>query len=102
MATTIRRSSGNVFRDLGFPPQEAAHLKIRSYFMALLRELIAARNLTQAQAADLFGVSQPRISNLVQGKIELFSIDTLVGMIERAGFRVVARGSRRTAELQVR
>jgi predicted XRE-type DNA-binding protein len=102
MAATIRRSSGNVFRDLGFPPEEATHLRIRSYFMALLRELIAARGLTQVQAADLFGVSQPRISDLVRGKIQLFSIDTLVDMIARAGFRVVARhGSRRTAELQV-
>jgi len=102
MATTIRRSSGNVFRDLGFSPGEAAHLRIRSYLMALLRELIAARELTQAQAADFFGVSQPRISNLVRGKIQLFSIDTLVEMLARAGFRVVPRqGSRRTAELHV-
>jgi predicted XRE-type DNA-binding protein len=103
MATTIRRSSGNVFRDLGFPAEEAAHLRIRSYFMMLLTELIRARNLTQGQAADLFGVSQPRISDLVRGKLERFSIDGLVEMFERAGFRVVARQGtrRRIAELQV-
>jgi len=103
MATTIRKSSGNVFRDLGFSPEEAAHLKIRSAFMALLRDLIAQRNLTQTQAADLFGVSQPRISDLVRGKIQRFTIDTLVEMLARVGFRVVPRqgARRRTAELQV-
>lgn len=102
MAATIRRSSGNVFHDLGFPPEEAAHLRIRSTFMGLLRELIDARGLTQTEAAELFGVSQPRVSDLVRGKIDLFTIDSLVDMITRAGFKVVTRhSSRRMAALQV-
>ena len=86
MRTT--RSSGNVFKDLGFSAEEAEHLKIRSRMMAHLRELIATRGLTQADAASLFGVSQPRVSDLVRGKIELFSIDTLVDMLSHAGVKV--------------
>jgi len=56
--------------------------------MARLKELIASRRLTQADAATLFGVSQPRVSDLVRGKIDLFSIDTLVDMLNHAGIKV--------------
>ena len=88
MTTKIRRSSGNVFRDLGFPAEEATNLKIRSDLMIRLSKLIAARGLTQAQAAELFGVTQPRISDLVRGKIDRFSIDTLIAMLGHAGVSV--------------
>ena len=88
MKTKIRRSSGNVFRDLGFSRDEAEHLKVRSTLMIQIRKLLESRRLTQAAAADLFGVSQPRISDLVRGKIDLFSIDTLVDMLANAGVRV--------------
>ncbi len=88
MTTKIRRSSGNVFRDLGFDREEAEHLKLRSALMIEIRKVIEARGLTQAAAAALFGVSQPRISDLVRGKIDLFSIDTLIDMLAHAGVRV--------------
>jgi predicted XRE-type DNA-binding protein len=88
MASKLRRSSGNVFRDLGFPPAEAENLRIRSELMARLRKLIESEGLTQAAAARLFGVSQPRVSALVRGRIELFSIDTLVILLAKAGVRV--------------
>ena len=88
MTTKIRRSSGNVFRDLGFDREEAEHLKLRSELMIEIRKVIEARQLTQAAAAALFGVSQPRISDLVRGKIDLFSIDTLIDMLAHAGVRV--------------
>ncbi|HLG58162.1 MAG TPA: XRE family transcriptional regulator [Vicinamibacterales bacterium] len=88
MTTKIRRSSGNVFRDLGFSAEEATNLKIRSDLMIRLSKLIETRGLTQAQAADLFGVTQPRISDLVRGKIDRFSIDTLIAMLGHAGVRV--------------
>jgi predicted XRE-type DNA-binding protein len=88
MARKMRRSSGNVFRDLGYGPEAAEHLRIRSVLMASLSELIQDRELTQAEAARLFGVSQPRVSDLVRGKIDLFSIDTLVDMLARAGMKV--------------
>ena len=88
MTTKIRRSSGNVFRDLGFSAEEATHLKIRSDLMIRLSQLIDDRGLTQAQAAQLFGVTQPRISDLVRGKIDRFSIDTLIAMLGHAGVGV--------------
>ena len=88
MTTKVRRSSGNVFRDLGFSREEAENLKIRTDLMIRLSKLIEARGLTQAQAADLFGVTQPRVSDLVRGKIDRFSIDTLVAMLGYAGVRV--------------
>ena len=87
----IERSSGNVFRDLGFAPKEAESLRLRARLMAELKRLIQARNLTQNSAAKLFGVTQPRISDLVRGKIDLFSIETLIDMLTRAGIRVQLR-----------
>jgi predicted XRE-type DNA-binding protein len=88
MTTRIRRSSGNVFRDLGFSREEAENLKIRSDLMIRLSKLIESRGLTQTEAARLFGVSQPRVSDLVRGKFDRFSIDTLVAMLGHAGARV--------------
>jgi predicted XRE-type DNA-binding protein len=84
----ITRSSGNVFQDLGFPSEEAEYLKIRSDLMTHLRKVIEAKGLKQTEAAKLLGVTQPRISDLYKGKIHLFSIDTLVDMLTRAGVRV--------------
>jgi predicted XRE-type DNA-binding protein len=77
-----------VFTDLGFDEGEAEHLRLRSTLMIEVCKLTEARKLTQAEAAKLFGVTQPRISNLVRGRIDLFSIDTLVGMLARAGVHV--------------
>lgn len=88
MTIKIRRSSSNIFRDLGFSREESENLKIRSDLMIRLSKLIEARGLTQAQAAALFGVTQPRVSDLVRGKIDRFSIDTLVAMLGHAGVRV--------------
>jgi len=88
MTTKIRRSSGNVFRDLGFDREEAEHLKLRSTLMIEIRKVIEERELTQAAAAALFGVSQPRISDVVSGKIDLFSIDALIDMLAHVGVRV--------------
>ena len=99
MAPKIRRSSGNVFRDLGFRADEAENLKLRADLMIELRKRIEHRRLTQVQAAALLGVTQPRISDLVRGKIDRFSIDTLVAMLGHAGVRVhlVLPRSRRVA-----
>ena len=84
----MRASSGNVFRDLGFDLEEAQNLKIRSGLMIQLRQFIDERALTQNQAAKLFSVTQPRISDLVRGKINLFSVDTLMAMLTRTGAQV--------------
>lgn len=81
MGVKLTPSSGNVFTDLGFNEEEAEHLRIRSTLMIEVRKLIEERKLTQAGAAKLMGVTQPRISDLVRGRIDLFSIDALVGML---------------------
>jgi len=88
MTTKIRRSSGNVFRDLGFSAEEATNLKLRSDLMIRLTRLIEDRGLTQAAAAKLLGVTQPRISDLTRGKVDRFSIDTLIAMLGHAGVGV--------------
>ncbi len=87
----IEGSSGNVFRNLGFGPKEAEGLRLRAELMVALRRLIQERKLTQKSAAKLFGVTQPRISDLVRGKIDLFSVEALVNMLARAGIRVQLR-----------
>jgi predicted XRE-type DNA-binding protein len=99
MARKLRRSSGNVFRDLKFPAEEAENLRIRSELMVRLTRVIEGEGLTQAEAARLLGVTQPRVSALMRGKIDLFSIDTLVKMLSRMGIRVTvtARDRRRVA-----
>jgi predicted XRE-type DNA-binding protein len=88
MKEKITRSSGNVFSDLGFPSEEAEYLKIRSSLMIHLRKTIEAKGMKQAEAAKLLGVTQPRVSDLYKGKIHLFSIDTLVDMLGRAGVHI--------------
>jgi predicted XRE-type DNA-binding protein len=85
MAERIRRSSGNVFKDAGFPPDEAAHLQIRTDLMVQIERVLKEQGLTQTKAAAVLGVSQPRVSDLVRGRIDLFSIDTLVDMLAGLG-----------------
>jgi predicted XRE-type DNA-binding protein len=91
MPVNVERSTGNVFRDLGFGPKEAESLRLRAELMVALKRPIQARKLTQKAAAKLFGVTQPRISDLMRGKIDLFSIESLVSMLARAGIRVRLR-----------
>lgn len=66
-------------------PQTAVSVRIRSALMMSLTEAIKAQGLTQSQAAELFGVTQPRISDLTRGKVALFSLDALVDMASTAG-----------------
>jgi len=101
MGAKITRSSGNVFKDLGFHPEEAEHLKIRSALMIHLRKSLEAKGLKQAEAAKLLGVTQPRISDLFKGKIDLFSIDTLIDMLSHAGVRVKVVVTSRRSKLKV-
>lgn len=78
----------DAWQALGRSPGESQNLRIRSHAMIALREIIKERGLTQAQAGKLFGVSQPRVSDLTRGHIERFSVDALIEMLARAGFRV--------------
>lgn len=99
MATKIRRGTDNIFRDLGFGVDEAAHLQLRSELMIKLRKRLSALGATQEQAARLLGVSQPRISDLMRGKIDRFSVDMLVKLLGKTGadVRVTVRNKSRAA-----
>jgi len=88
MAIQARRSTGNVFRDLGFSEDEAENLKVRADLMIELTKLIEAQELTQTAAAKLLGVTQPRVSDLMRGKIDRFSVDSLIEMLGHAGANV--------------
>ena len=83
--TRITESSGNVFLDLGFPPEEAALLAMRADLMAKLRLTIDEKGWTQAEAAKILGIAQSRVSDLVRGKWEKFSLDMLITLASRAG-----------------
>lgn len=69
-------------------PEEAENMKIRSELMIALKEHITRSGLNQAQAAKLFGITQPRVSDLMRGKINLFGIDALVNMVAAAGLHI--------------
>ena len=85
---TITPSSGNVFIDLGFSEGEAAVLALRADLMGRLRLLVQERGWTQAQAAQHFGVAQSRVSDLLRGKWDKFSLDMLITLAARAGQKV--------------
>jgi len=97
MTIKVTRTRGSVFATLGFGAGEATNLRLRAELVIALRELIEQRGLTQAKAASVLGVTQPRISDLVRGKVDRFSVDTLVAMLGHAGAEVrvsVRSGSR--------
>ena len=84
----ITPSSGNVFIDLGFPPHEAEVMLLRAQLAEALRGWIDRERLTQAEAAKRLGIAQPRVSEIARGKVELLSLDHLVGLCAKAGIQV--------------
>lgn len=82
---TISISYSNVFEALEDDPAMAQNLKIRSELMISLRTYIEDEALSQKKAAEVFGIYQPRISDLMRGKIDKFTIDMLVNMLARIG-----------------
>ena len=91
MSEAVVNSSGNVFIDLGYSPEEAAILQMRADLMADLRRFIKAKKLTQAKAAEILGVSQSRVSDLIRGKWEKFSLEMVITLATRAGIRVTLK-----------
>ena len=83
--------SASVWDAIEHTPVAAANLKLRSALMIALKEQIERRHWTQAEAARRFGVTQPRVSDLMRGKIELFGLDTLVNMAVAPGLHVEMR-----------
>ena len=84
----ISKSSGNVFVDLGFAAEESAVLTMRAELMVSLRQIIEKKHWTQVEAAQHLGISQSRVSDLVRGKWEKFSLDMLVNLIARSGKKI--------------
>jgi predicted XRE-type DNA-binding protein len=88
MTEEILDSSGNIFVDLGFPPDEAVVLQMRADLMTQIRKFIEDKNLTQIKASETLGVSQSRVSDLVRGKWGKFSLEMLITLATRAGMHV--------------
>ena len=78
-------SKGNVFKDLGFSDEEAAALSMRIDLAVEIEKFVRRKNLTQTKAAKYFDVPQPKISKILRGKIDEFSIDYLVKMVAKTG-----------------
>ena len=85
MNKRITKSSGNVFVDLGFDPAEAAVLQMRANLMSDLRLYIEKQKLTQSEAAKRLGIAQSRVSDLVRGKWDKFSLEMLITLEARLG-----------------
>jgi predicted XRE-type DNA-binding protein len=88
METTITESQGNVFADLGFEPPEASILEMRASLMSNLRTYIQSSGMTQAEAAEKLRIAQSRVSDLMWGKWQMFSLEMLITLETRAGRKV--------------
>lgn len=86
--TELNQAFSSVWDALEDTPAEAENMRIRSSLMMAIRDFIEVRQLSQAEAAQLFNVTQPRISELQRGKIDLFSVDRLINMLAQGGMHV--------------
>ena len=95
-AVRVTPSTGNVFRDLGFSKEESEHLLVRADLLIQVQRTITLRRLTQTEAAKVLRVTQPRVSDLLRGRIDLFSTDALIDMLARfgVGVRLIVRPGR--------
>jgi predicted XRE-type DNA-binding protein len=90
MSKQVKRvvTRGSVFEHLGFDRAEAESLRLRAELMRSIEAHVVRSGLSQAEAAKTLGVSQPRLNDLLRGRIEKFSLDALVNMLAAAGRRV--------------
>ena len=86
-----KRKFDSVWEAIEDTPRQAASLKARPELMMALEEQLKSSGMTQTQAAKILGVTQPRVSDLMRGRIELFSLESLVDMITSAGLKVEFR-----------
>ena len=91
---STKKQFASVWDAIETSPAKAENMKLRSHLMLALQRHIEEQGLTQTQAAKLLGVTQPRISNLLSGKIELFAVDSLLEMLTAAGLRVTLQISK--------
>ena len=85
------RGSGNVFIDLGFDPAEAKVMALRAEVMIRMEQHLKAQGWTQAEAAKRLGITQPRVSRLIKGRWQDFSLDMLLTLAARAGLKAELR-----------
>lgn len=97
---TVKNRFSSVWDAIEDTPQEAASMKARSALMMELSASIQERGMTQSDAAALFGVTQPRISDLMRGKVNLFSLDTLIDMAATAGMAPMVRVTKHKARVK--
>ena len=97
--TTKKQRFASVWDAVEDTPEEAENMKLRSVLMTALKKHIERTGMNQAQAAKLFGVTQPRVSDLMRGKIDLFSLSTLMDMATAAGLepRITIKKPRKRA-----
>lgn len=93
MNKTMTVSCGNIFEDLGFPPDEAAAMLARATLIVELEKALKQRGKKQQELADELGIPRTRISEIMNHKTDRFSLDKLVGLLHRAGKQVEFRVS---------
>jgi predicted XRE-type DNA-binding protein len=82
------KSSGNVFSDIGFQTFEAENLKMRSELMIQIEIYILKNQLTQIEAARVLHLDQPRLSKLLNGRVDLFTVDKLIQILSYVNVNV--------------
>ena len=82
------QSFGSVWDAIEDTPEEAANMRLRSQLLTAVEQEVRSWSLTQAKAAERLGVTQPRLNDLLRGKIAKFSLDALVDLSARAGLAV--------------
>jgi len=80
---TTSKLPSTIFSAFGFPPDQSANMHLRAQLMIEVEAILKSRKMTQVEAAALFGVSQPRVSNLLKGRIDKFTVDTLVNWLSK-------------------
>lgn len=93
----MKKGAKNIFKDIGFNDSESVNLEARARLMVLLEKEIKRLKLTQSRVAKELGVSPPRVSELLHGRIDKFSLDLLVVYLSRLGKGVDFRLTRQAA-----
>ena len=88
MKKPIKRRFASVWDAIEETPEDGESMKLRARLMIALQDRISHQNVSEAQTARALGVTQPRLSNLMRGRITLFPVESLVGMLTRLGMRV--------------
>jgi predicted XRE-type DNA-binding protein len=93
--------TGNVFEQVGFSPEESVALKMRVELHSDIVRVIKQKNYSQARLAEIFDTDQPRISNLMRGKLASFNLETLVRYADTLGMNPQMKIKKRPAEMAV-